>query len=192
MPPTTLVCISSDVPGEDIDNITRQCPNLPNYEPWDVAIETKRPGYWERFISLCKTKGIREIYTNRLISLGRGSVRDLLNLVAELQLVQSIHIHVLECDGYQSANMLVDLYRWERECKSLAQLASLARARAAGSRVGRPPKAIDGSRIRQLAAMGESSRGIAERLGISHTTVLRKLAPAEAPSKQVIKPLPTT
>lgn len=192
MPPTTLVCISSDVPGEDINNITRQCPNLPNYELWDVAVEMKRPGYWERFISFCKTKGIQAIYTNTLISLGRGSFKDMLGLLATLRRDIGISVYILSYESLSPADSIIDLWLWEKQCKSLAQLASLARARAAGSRVGRPPKAIDGSRIRQLAAMGESSRGIAERLGISHTTVLRKLAPTEALPKQVVKPMPTT
>jgi DNA invertase Pin-like site-specific DNA recombinase len=192
MPPTTLVCISSDVPGEDIDNITRQCPSLPNYELWDTVKESARPGYWERMISLCRDKKIKEIYCNRLISLGRGSITNMLNLLASLWRDGGIKIYILNCENFSPADTLITLWLWEKEVKSLAQSASLARARAAGSRVGRPPKEIDGARIRQLAAMGESSRGIAERLGISHTTVLRKLAPAEAPSKQVVKPLPTT
>lgn len=192
MLPTTLVCISSDVPGEYIDNITRQCPSLPNYELWDTVKESARPGYWERLINYCKGHKITTIYCNRLISLGRGSITNMLNLLTILRRDMGIKICILSYEPLSPTDTLIALWLWEKEVKSLAQSASLARARAAGSRVGRPPKAIDGARIRQLAAMGESSRGIAERLGISHTTVLRKLAPAEAPSKQVVKPLPTS
>lgn len=176
---TTLVCISPDVPGEDIDTIARQCPSLPAYELWDVVKESQRAGYWERLIGFCKIRGIRSIYCTRLISLGRGSITNMLNLLHTLRFEMGIKIHILNSEPLLPCDILLTLRSWELECKSLAQSASLARARAEGSRVGRPPKAIDGSRIRQLAAMGESSRDIAEKLGISHTTVLRKLAPAE-------------
>lgn len=103
----------------------------------------------------------------------------MLNLLETLRRDMGIKVHILSYETLGPADTLIALWLWEKEVKSLAQSASLARARAEGSRVGRPPKAIDGSRIRQLAAMGESSRDIAEKLGISHTTVLRKLAPAK-------------
>lgn len=179
-PITTLVCISSDVPELSIDAITRDCPNLPNYELWDVVKESARPGYWERLIGFCKIRGIQSIYCTRLISLGRGSITNMLNLLETLRRDMGIKVHILSYDTLSPTDTLIALRLWEKEVKSLAQSASLARARAEGSRVGRPPKAIDGGTIRQLAAMGQSSRDIAEKLGISHTTVLRKLAPPQA------------
>ena len=175
-PIKTLVCISSDVPEENIDTITRQCPSLTPYELWDTGKESKKAGSWERLIAYCKAQKIEEVYCNRLISLGRGSVTNMLNLLTTLRRDMGIQVIILNYETLNPCDTLIALWLWEREVKSLAQSASLARARAEGSRVGRPPKALDGAEIRRLAAMGNSTRDIAERLGISHTTVIRRLA----------------
>ncbi len=180
-PPATLLCISSDIPNLGIDAIANSCPNLPAYELWDVAIESKRPGYWERLINFCKIRGIREIYCSRLISLGRGSITNMLNLIATLEEEMHVSVHILNSETHSPASVLCDLWLWERECKSLAQSASLARARAEGSRVGRPPKEVDIHRIRRLTAEGKSSRDIAEITGLSHTTVLRRIEAMKNP-----------
>lgn len=174
-----LLLIATDMQHTSkVEYITNHCPNLPAYEVWDVAKEIRRIGYFERLVAFCKTRKIEEIYCSRLISLGRGSITNLLNAIALLE-ENGTKVHILELESLSPALGLLKLREWERECKGLLQKATLARARSAGAVVGRPPKELDSNRLKQLRASGKSYREIAKLTGLSHTLVMRRLAARE-------------
>lgn len=54
--------------------------------------------------------------------------------------------------------------------------AGIAKARASGKRLGRPPIDLDPEQLRARLAAGESIRGIARLMGTSHTSIRRALA----------------
>ncbi len=65
---------------------------------------------------------------------------------------------------------------FERDCIRERVMAGMRNARACGKRIGRPPKAVDPSRIRELRAQGTSWRKIAEKLGLGATTARRAVS----------------
>jgi DNA invertase Pin-like site-specific DNA recombinase len=78
--------------------------------------------------------------------------------------------------GWVIVAMLAALADIERQLIRERTRAGLARARALGKRIGRPPADADSSAIAAMAAQGKSARAIAAALGLSASTVRRRLA----------------
>jgi DNA invertase Pin-like site-specific DNA recombinase len=154
-------------------------------ETWDALAQRKdeqgrhRPNYWERFTAYIKQNKFTIIYAKRLIHLGIGSYSSLLDWLATMRELNILVVveELITPNDLAGINIILRLRDWNRECIAITQTASIARARQDGKRIGRPPKALDGARMRELQKTGLGSRQIAKMLGISHVTVLRRLAP---------------
>lgn len=72
-------------------------------------------------------------------------------------------------------SILAGVAEFERELIRDRTKAGLARARANGTRLGRPPAVIDRNRMLELRRQGMGYRRIANELGVSHQTVLNRL-----------------
>ena len=91
------------------------------------------------------------------------------------------------CEGWldtrgATRRLLLDVLAWsvERESHHFAQRTreGVRRARLAGKRVGRPPKALDLDRAYALLAKGLSKRAVARSLHVGATTLRRALTRA--------------
>lgn len=71
--------------------------------------------------------------------------------------------------------VLGGIAEFERDLISDRTKDGLARARAAGKRLGRPQKRVDMARVHELQAQGLGCRKIAEELGISRQTLWARL-----------------
>jgi len=71
--------------------------------------------------------------------------------------------------------ILGEIAEFERSLIIERTKAGLQRARAQGKRLGRPKVAVDRARILELKAQGLGYRKIADKLGVSHQTVLNRL-----------------
>jgi DNA invertase Pin-like site-specific DNA recombinase len=72
-------------------------------------------------------------------------------------------------------SVLAGVAEFERELIRDRTKAGLARAKAKGRRLGRPPKRIDMSKARELRDKGMSYRKIAAELGITRPTLWKRL-----------------
>jgi DNA invertase Pin-like site-specific DNA recombinase len=72
-------------------------------------------------------------------------------------------------------SVLAGVAEFERELIRDRTKAGLARARAKGKRLGRPPKRVDMIKARELRDEGLSYRKIAEVLGITRPTLWKRL-----------------
>lgn len=176
-----LVIISTDYSNPGLDGIKNACSEVALAEsleiwtnPWTIG--PNAISYHERLVKFCKLRNIHHIYVWQLVDLTRCSISNLLDLLVVL-LQERIHLHIVDVFSDAPAQqILASLRVWELQCKSIAQKASIARQQAEGKVVGRPPKVMDINVLTRLAAEGKSTRDIAEITGISHTTVIRRLA----------------
>jgi putative DNA-invertase from lambdoid prophage Rac len=87
--------------------------------------------------------------------------------------------------------LLIGIFSWiaEQERMRIAERtrAGLARARAKGVRVGRPPKQLDVEKLRSLRESGRSYREIARMVGAGASTIHRLLAADEVLRRAVPK-----
>lgn len=72
-------------------------------------------------------------------------------------------------------SVLAGVAEFERELIRDRTKAGLARARAQGKTLGRPRKAVDMDRARELRGQGLGYRKIAKELGVSHQTLFLRL-----------------
>ena len=72
-------------------------------------------------------------------------------------------------------SILAGVAEFERELIRDRTKAGLARAKALGKRLGRPRKAVDMERARELRSQGLGYRKIADALGVSYVTVRERL-----------------
>ena len=88
--------------------------------------------------------------------------------------------------------LLIGIFGWiaEQEQMRISERtrAGLARARAKGVRVGRPPKELDVPKLRTLREAGHSFREIARMVGAGASTIHRLLAADEVLQRAVPKP----
>jgi DNA invertase Pin-like site-specific DNA recombinase len=88
--------------------------------------------------------------------------------------------------------LLIGIFGWvaEQEQMRISERtrAGLARARAKGVRVGRPPKELDVAKLRALREAGRSYREIARLVGAGASTIHRLLAADEVLQRAVLKP----
>jgi DNA invertase Pin-like site-specific DNA recombinase len=111
------------------------------------------------------------------------SVRHLSALAADFEqlgvalVVLDQGIDTTTSSGRLLFNVLGSIAEFERDLIRERTEAGLAAARRRGQRLGRPHAAdpAQRARIKRLRASGHSLRAIAERIGVSHPTVLRAL-----------------
>lgn len=72
-------------------------------------------------------------------------------------------------------SILAGVAEFERELIRDRTRAGLARARAQGKKLGRPKKAVNMARARELKAQGLGYRKIAKQLGVSHQTLFLRM-----------------
>ncbi len=144
-----------------------------------------RPG----FDALCKAVTRREIDLVACWSvcrLGR-SLQHLVTFLGELQAKGcDLYLHVQGLDtstpsGRAMFGMLSVFGEYEKSMVSERTKAGMARARAAGKRIGRPPT-ISPTKATLIVAdrkAGQSYRKIAKRYGVTDTTVIRLVRKAE-------------
>ena len=184
--------VSTD--GQSVDNQVAELHQVAGRHDWHVVAtlidegvsgakgREKRPGY----DTLCKAVARREVDLVAAWSVDRLG-RSLQHLVAFLGEVQAkgcdLYLHVQGLDtqtpaGRAMFGMLGVFAEFERAMIQERVRAGLARARARGKRLGRPPAVTPGTaaKIREARAEGMSLRQIARRYGTSAPTVRRVLA----------------
>jgi putative DNA-invertase from lambdoid prophage Rac len=161
---------------------------------WTVAIEVQevasgakeRPER-QRLIDAAKRRDVDAIVVWRLDRWGR-SVADLVTTLHDLTTVDVGFISLNEAldlttpSGRALAGMLAVFAEFERDILRDRVRAGIAQARKEGKPHGRPKTAAKlVGQMRELRKEGVSNRKIAERLGVSRTSVIRLLSqPAKA------------
>ena len=156
---------------------------------WSVAIEVQevasgakeRPER-QRLIDAAKRRDVDAIIVWRLDRWGR-SVADLVTTLHDLTMVEVGFISLNEAldlttpSGRALAGMLAVFAEFERDIIRDRVRAGIAQARKKGTPHGRPKTAakLVGQMI-ELRKQGVSNRKIAERLGVSRTSVIRLLS----------------
>jgi len=124
----------------------------------------------------------------RLDRLAR-STRHLLNLLSDLQgygvdlVCSDQEIDTKSPAGKLLFTVLGAVAELERELISERTKDGLARARAHGKRLGRPPKPELAEQIAELRAQGLSLRQIGEKVGLSHQAVKQRLRRARVQNR---------
>lgn len=134
--------------------------------------------------ALLKTARQRKVDVIAAWSLDRmgRSLRHLVLLVDELRAlgvdlaIYSQPIDTTSPAGALTFAVLGAVAEFEREMIRTRVRAGIANARAQGTRLGRPPAAVDVDQVHALRAAGLSLRQIATRVGASKTAVGRLLA----------------
>ncbi len=145
----------------------------------------QRPG----FNALCTGVTRREfdmVMAWSVCRLGR-SLQHLVTFLGELQAKGcDLYLHVQGLDtstpsGRAMFGMLSVFSEYEKSMVSERTRAGMARARAAGKRIGRPPK-VSPAKAHLIVAdrkAGQSYRRIAKRYGVTDTTVIRVIRKAQ-------------
>lgn len=155
---------------------------------WEIAIEIKDIGSGatlrpkrEDLLTAAKRREIDLVVVWRLDRWGRSLV-DLVNTLQELSSLKVGFVSLSEAldlttpSGRALAGMLAVFAEFERDILRDRVKAGIAQARKEGRPHGRPPSAaLHIPKIRQLFRKGVSKRQIAQRLGISRTSVRRLL-----------------
>lgn len=128
----------------------------------------------------CKAGQFKAIYTTRVSRFGR-SLAHQIALVKELSEL-GVAIHFIK-DGLSTSDdspvgrFVVRLFgligEWELDSLSEQTREGMARARAAGTRLGRPSAKIDWVAVDAMRANGLSWARICETIGIGRTTMTR-------------------
>jgi DNA invertase Pin-like site-specific DNA recombinase len=148
----------------------------------DVASGAKdrRPAL-DEMMKLVRRGQVDLVAVAALDRLGRNT-RHLVNLVEEFrQLGVALYSYRETLDTSSPVGALIvtvfaALAQFERDVLRERTLAGLARVRAQGRRLGRPPcVAVDVAEARRLIAEGVSKKRVAVRLGVPRTTLLRAL-----------------
>ena len=187
--------VSTD--GQTVENQRRELHAVARRNGWEVVAEyedngvsgakgrAQRPGY----DALCVAVTRREVDLVAAWSvcrLGR-SLRDLVAFMDELQAKGcDLYLHVQGLDtstpaGRAMFQMLGVFSEFERSMVQERVRAGLARARAAGTRLGRPPSISPTKALLIVADRkgGDSLRKIAKRYGTTDTVVLRLVRKAQ-------------
>ncbi len=189
--------VSTD--GQSVDNQLRELAIVAERHGWEVVAtytdegisgakgRDRRPGY----DALCEAVGRREADLVAAWSVDRLG-RSLQRLVAFLGELEAkgvdLYLHVQGLDtstpaGRAMFQMLGMFSEFERAMIQERVRAGLAKARASGKRLGRPPALTPRQRrqVRQDRAEGKSLRALAKKYGTTAPTVRRVLA-QEAPT----------
>ena len=184
---TRRVAVYARVSTSDqtVENQLQALRELANRKGWDVYGEyvdnvvsgTKRhrPEF-DRMLRDAKGNRFKVILVAKLDRLGR-SFFHLFQVVDELN---SMKIDIVTADGRVDTStvagktffVISSLFaEIERDLIAERTKSGLARARASGKRLGRPPQNIDLNRVAQLRAQKWGWRRIGKELGISYQTV---------------------
>ena len=190
--------VSTD--GQSVDNQLRDLAAVAERHSWEVAAtytdegvsgakgRDRRPG----FDALCGAVARREVDAVAAWSVDRlgRSLRDLVTFLGELQAKGvDLYLHVQGLDtstpaGRAMFQMLGVFSEFERSIIQERVRAGLARARANGKRLGRPPALTPRQRrqVHQDRAEGMSLRALARKYGTTAPTVRRVLVAEGAPT----------
>lgn len=158
---------------------------------WEIAkeyrddgvsgIKTSRPGL-DQLMADAKKRKFDVVLVWSLCRYGRSlrhlvtSIDDLGSLgVGFVAYIQGIDTSNDSPTARLTLNLLACIAEYEREMIKLRVEAGLARARAQGKRLGRPPVKVDERRVLELRAAGRSIRSIAKQLGVTKGVVCRVL-----------------
>lgn len=187
------VRVSTD--GQTVENQSRELADVAERHGWNVVQvfadegvsgakgRDQRPG----FDALCKSVARREVDMVAAWSVDRlgRSLQDLIGFLGELHGKRvDLYLHQQGLDtstpaGRAMFQMLGVFAEFERAMIRERVNAGLARAKAQGKRLGRPPVAdAKADKVRAAKAKGLSVREIAGKLGLGVGTVHRILAAA--------------
>lgn len=161
---------------------------------WTVAMEVQEVGSGanerparQRLIDAAKRREVDAIVVWRLDRWGR-SLPDLVTTLRDLTAVDVGFVSLSEAldlttpSGRALAGMLAVFAEFERDILRERVKAGIAQARKEGKPHGRPRTAARlVGEMRALRKKGISNRKIAERLGVSRTSVIRLLRPSPKP-----------
>jgi DNA invertase Pin-like site-specific DNA recombinase len=164
----------------------RGCEHIREYQDKNYAAEpARRPGV-RSLLAHARNGSIEAIAVWRLSFLFwdvRHLVRDLSSLLEQeirfVSLREGIDTGGSTGEGF--ARLVKSLAQLEKDVRSEKIRIGLAQAAQAGTRIGRPSKALDTGRIRELRIGGASIRRIAKETGVSKSRialVLRQPIPA--------------
>lgn len=143
----------------------------------EKASGTKRQGRTELQVLFDFLQPGDTLMVTRIDRLAR-SVKDLQDIVHELKAKGVVlkateqPIDTATAAGKCFLDMLGVFAEFETNLRRERQLEGIAKAKAAGLYKGRPPK-IDRAAVLALASEGLSTRAVARRLGIGHSSVVR-------------------
>ena len=149
----------------------------------------KRPGY-DALCQAVARKDIDLVACWSVCRLGR-SLQHLVTFLGELQAKGvDLYLHVQGLDtstpsGRAMFAMLGVFSEFERAMISERTRAGMRRAKAAGKRIGRPPK-VSPAKATLIVAdrkAGQSYRKVAARYGVTDTTVIRVLAKVQGEAR---------
>jgi len=152
------------------------------YVDMKSGADASRPDL-DRMLKAARGHAFSAIIIVRLDRMGR-SVKNLLNLIDDLKLsnVELIctdqEINTSSPGGKLLFTLLGAISEFELELIRDRTKDGLARARAQGKRLGRPPSAIPTERILELRSQGLSLKKIGKEVGMSHQGVKKRLIKA--------------
>lgn len=182
--------VSTD--GQTVENQRGPCEALATargFEPLVVA-ETgsavkRRPG-WERVLELARSGQVRAVVVWALDRMGRGGALEALATIAELERVGCVVLCVSETwvdttHGNPFRDVLIAMSatvaKMERARLIERTRAGLARARAGGARIGRPPTSpVLMGAAADLVAKGATVHAAARAMGVNRWSLRRHLA----------------
>jgi DNA invertase Pin-like site-specific DNA recombinase len=154
------------------------------YVDMKSGADASRPDL-DRMLKAARGHAFSAIIIVRLDRIGR-SVRNLLNLIDELKrsnvelLCTDQEINTSSPGGKLLFTLLGAISEFELELIRDRTKDGLARARAQGKRLGRPPFAVSTEEIIALRSQGLSLRQIGEKVGLSHQGVKKRLRQSKA------------
>lgn len=156
---------------------------------WDVAttygdvisgVRARRPGL-DRLLADAKTGAFQAVLVWRLDRLGRSLVhlvqvaQDLLALGVDVVSATEPHMDSTTAQGRLFRNLVATFAEYEREIIGTRVREGQARARAKGTRFGRPPRPLDLAEVLARRAKGQSWRTIARALKVPSRTIRRRV-----------------
>lgn len=132
----------------------------------------------DRMLAACRRRQIDAVIVYRYDRFAR-SLRQLVNALCEFESlgIQFISLHegvdTSTPNGRLVFGIFASIAEFERELIRERVRSGIAVARAQGKRIGRPRRPVDGTRVRELRALGWSWANIAKELGVGLGTVHR-------------------
>ena len=161
--------------GIDVVHVYEESASAAKHRPeYEAMLKDARRGKWNVVVVWALDRFGRSMV---------GNLQDVLELDRVGVTVVSVRESWLDT-GAPVRTLLIAIFSWvaEQERARLIERtkAGLARARKRGAKIGRPRRAFDVNRARELRAAGMSLRKVAVELGVPQATLVRALARAEA------------
>jgi DNA invertase Pin-like site-specific DNA recombinase len=132
----------------------------------------------DRMLAACRRRQVDTVVVYRYDRFAR-SLRQLVNALCEFDElgIQFISLHegvdTSTPNGRLVFGIFASIAEFERELIRERVRSGIAAARAQGKQIGRPPRPVDATRVRELRALGWSWAQIARELGAGLGTVHR-------------------